>query len=146
MKTIFTFILSAFLLTGFSLKAQVVFIFSAPEGEEILKIDEDKHEKTVTFMVSGLNTIEEVNALVDKFKATKGVHTFTISEDIKDGKREAFGLFEGCVSFDFFKKLLLDTGVLDLVINGEPLKSEELHKVWKSKQNESPTHPGYDGK
>lgn len=145
MKSIITIIVTLFLFIGNALNAQnVVFIFSAPEGEEILKINEEKHEKSLNFSVTGLNTMDEVNALVQKITAVAGVKTFTISSDVVDGKRAAAGTFEICNSLPFFKELLINAGIEDLIINGEPLKSVELQKVWKSKQNdESPTKPTY---
>ncbi len=145
MKSILTtFIL--FLFIGGTIKAQnIVFIFSAPEGEEIIKIDEDLHQKSVEFFVTGLNNVDEVSAFVQKISEVKGVKSFTISEELIDGKRAASGVFDGCVSLDFFKKFLLDAGVYDLIINDEPLKSEDLHTVWKSKKTEeNPTKPMHD--
>jgi len=142
MNKIFALVITLFLFT-LSVKSQkVVFIFSAPEGEEILKINEDLHEKSVDFFVSGLATVDEVSALVQNITAVYGVKSFTVSEVEQDGKRAASAVFDGCASLVFFKKLLVDAGVLDLVINGEPLKTADLHLVWKSQLNqEDPTKP-----
>jgi len=142
MKSIIVFFSSLFLLVSSALQAQnVVFIFSAPEGEEIIKEVEGKHEKTVNFFVTGLNTVDEVNALVQKITAINGVKAFTISENVIDGQRAAAGIFEGCSSLDFFKNLLITAGIEDLIVNGEPLKSVDLQKVWKSKQNGDQVNP-----
>lgn len=148
MKTFLVTVAALFLFFTTSLRAQnVVFVFSAPEGEEILKLNDALHEKTVDFYVTGLKTVDEVSALVQKITAMSGVKVFTISETETNGQREAHGAFEACGSHDFFKKLLTDAGITDLIINGEPLKTAELHKVWKSlNQPDSPTNPTHDVK
>jgi len=139
MKSIIVFAFALFLFICNALQAQnVVFIFSAPEGQEIIKINEEKHEKSVDFTVTGLNTVDEVSALVQKISAVTGVKSFSISENVVDGKRAASGVFEACGSLDFFRDLLTNAGINDLVINGENLKSSELKKVWKSQQNVDP--------
>ena len=142
MKSIILFSFSLFLFISNALQAQnVVFIFSAPEGQEIIKINEEKHEKSVDFFVTGLNTTNEVSALVQKITTMAGVKAFTISENVVDGKRAATGVFEICGSVDFFKTLLNNAGVEDLIINGENVKSAELQKVWKTNPdaNANPT-------
>jgi len=142
MKSIITIIVSLFLFIGNALNAQnAVFIFSAPEGEEIIKINEEKHEKSVSFFVTGLNTTDEVNALLQKIKTTNGVKTFSIAEEVIDGKRAASGTFEACGSMSFFRDLLINAGVQDLIINGEPLKSTDLEKIWKTKPADTQTNP-----
>jgi len=145
MKSIFVTCLFLFLCASVSLKAQnVVFIFSAPNDDEIIKFDEEKHLKSVEFFVTGLKTVDEVSALVQKMAAVRGVQSFVISEEEIDGRRAAAGVFDGCCSLDFFKKFLLDAEVYDLIINEKPLKSEDLHTVWKSKKEENPTKPIHD--
>jgi len=147
MRTLLITVTVLFLFITTSLRAQnVVFVFSAPEGEEILKINEALHEKTVDFYVTGLKTVDEVSALVQKISDMHGVKAFTISETETNGQRAAHGTFDACGSYDFFKKLLTDAGVNDLIINGEPLKTEELHKVWKSLKDESKPQPHHDVK
>ncbi len=144
MKSIIVFAFSLSLFVSTALQAQkAVFIFSAPEGQEILKIDDDKHEKSVDFFVSGLNNADEAAALVKKIAAVSGVKTFTISENLIDGQRKASGTFEACNSLDFFRSLLVNAGIEDLIINGEELKSKDLAKVWKSTQGDA-EHPNPD--
>ena len=146
MKTILVLLISFVLFFSTGIKAQnIVFIFSAPEGEEILIINEDLHEKTVDFTVSGLESVDAVSELVQKISTVYGVKSFTISEEEKDGIRTATGIFDGCASLVFFKQLLIDAGVFDLIINGEPLKTADLHLVWESqKTTEDPTKPFHD--
>lgn len=142
MKTLTNLFIAFFLFFSFAANAQkAVFIFSAPEGEEIIKINEDKHEKSVNFYVTGLNTADEVNALTQKMTTTNGVKTFTISEEVVDGKRAASGTFEGCGSMAFYRDLLVNAGVEDIIVNGEPLKSIDLEKVWKTKPLDTHTNP-----
>jgi len=142
MKSIIVFALSLSLFISTTLKAQnVVFIFSAPEGQEIIKVDEDKHEKSVDFFVTGLNTVDEVSALVQKISSVTGVNTFTISEQVVDGKRAASGTFDAKGSLDFFRDLLTNAGIEDIIINGENLKSKDLQKVWKSQQGDEKVDP-----
>lgn len=141
MKSIISLFFLLFLFT--TLQAQnVVFIFNAPEGEEIIILNEDKHEKSVDFQVSGLNTSEEVADLVEKISATSGVKSFTISDEVINNVRAASGVFEACGSLVYFRDLLTNNGIENVIVNGESIKSVDLQTVWKSYTGEeSPTQP-----
>ena len=142
MKSVIVFAFSLFLFISNALQAQkAVFIFTAPEGEEIIKMDGEKHEKSVNFFVNGLNTVDEVNALIQKITAMTAVKSFTISDKVVDGKRAASATFEACGSMTFFRDLLTNAGVEDLIINGENVKSVDLQKVWKSDPNAEQVNP-----
>ncbi|MDD3876922.1 MAG: hypothetical protein PHT69_09895 [Bacteroidales bacterium] len=140
----FTFVIFNFCIYAVQAQNQIVFVFEAPEGEEIIKEDHNLHEKSCVFWVRGLETTDEVSAFVEKAMAINGVKLFSISETVQDGQRTGSGTFDGCSSLEFFQKFLTDTGVGKLLINGQELTPDELHTVWKSRQgnqSESPTNP-----
>jgi len=148
MKSLTAFFCFFLFVYAIGLNAQqqeVTFVFNAPEGEEILKEDHNKHEKSTEFHIKGLNTVEEVSELVEKIASVYGVLTFNVDEKVIDGMRAASATFDGCAGLEFFQKLLNEAGIKQLVVNGQKLTPDELIKVWTSRHgDEDPTKPVHD--
>lgn len=83
-------------------------------------------QKVIDLYVTGLSSSEEVTAFITKFKAQEGVIDITISNDLVDNKRVATATFFEGAQKAFLKKVLINTGVQQIIVDGKTIKTTDI--------------------
>jgi len=131
------FLLNFLLLFSFTLFAQgtgdeVVFIFKTKK-KKIFHQDELK-QNVVDFYITGLTTQKDIDNLRQQFIKKDGVQKFMIAPDIIDGKRKAALILHQNLFFYYFKQMMIDFGVKKVIIDNEPLATDDIGTAGKTKK------------
>jgi hypothetical protein len=104
--------------------AAITFSFVKQDGKVITRNAQD--QKVLTFSVTGLNTNEEVDAFVAKLEKMKMVVDVVISYELKDNQRTGVVTFESDAKMLYIKNALLYSGVTQVTVDGNTIKTEDI--------------------
>jgi len=100
---------------------EITFIF---QNESIIK--DSLGQKVFEFYISGLNSQQEAELFVSKFKAVKGVENIIISQQLTDNKRFATASFLRMTTKNGLKNALIKSGVNKVIINGSLFNTSDI--------------------
>jgi hypothetical protein len=131
-----TLLIAAFIIhSSVSAQENTGVTFSMIKKDGKLMTRNSLEQKVLDFYVIGLNTNQEVDAFIAKFKAVEGVVDITISYDLADNKRLASATFQGASDKAFLKKVLIDTGVTQVTVDGKTMNTSDIQTEKNTEKN-----------
>jgi predicted secreted Zn-dependent protease len=131
---IITFIFCAGLTVSYAQESskEVIFIFHK-KGDKFSQPYEEKtaqasqtDKRYTEFSISGLETQQQVDKLIQDIKKYKEVVDFSISSEIIDNQRKASIIFDEDANMDFFKRILLSINIKNVIIDGEKMHTQDI--------------------
>jgi len=100
---------------------EITFIF---QNESIIK--DSLGQKVFEFYISGINSQQEADVFISKFKAVKGVESLIISQTLTDNKRFATATFLRKTTKIGFKNAIIKSGINKVIIDGNTISSSDI--------------------
>jgi|AntAceMinimDraft_17_1070374.scaffolds.fasta_scaffold45061_2 hypothetical protein len=112
---------------------EIIFIFnknkgklSRPYAEKAVSDVSQLNRRCTDFSISGLETQQQVDKLIQDVKKNKGITDFSISSEIVDNQRKASVIFYESINIDFFKKIFLENNIKNIIVDGKKISAEKF--------------------
>ncbi len=122
---------------------EVIFIFnknkdklSRPYAEKAVSDVSQLSKRCTDFSISGLETQQQVDKLIQNVKKHKEIIDFLISSEIVDNQRKASVIFYEGVNMDFFRKIFLENNIKNIIVDGEKISTENFEYKTKEEHKE----------
>lgn len=123
-----TLLISVYLLSSVSFaqtqSKEITFVVSK-NGEKFFSKDA-KGQKTISFIITGISTLEDINSFAAKFKAIGGVINLVIDTSSTPGSWGATATFSESANKKFLQSVLIKAGVNKVIIDGKTMTTEEV--------------------
>lgn len=125
-QTVFVLFIAIYTYSTVSAQENAGITFSMIKKDGKLISRNAQNQKVIDFYVIGMNSNEEVDAFITKFKGMKLVIDIAISYDLVDNKRIGSATFQSDATRLYLKNTLLYSGVTQVIIGEKTFNTKDF--------------------